>query len=238
MTLQHSLALCSIVAADSDINVYSSSESARSSISSTISSESGRSPTAFGPNDRLESSARLHPAPRRVRLTSLPLITPLRRKELVNTLSTWAFDANLLDLDELCECACIIFECFLEMDGLQDAASPDRMRKFLISLRAAYHPRNAYHNFGHAVDVLQACYSFVVRMGVAPPLSRLNEENRERCWRRGPELDAPGRIGDILRPLDVFALLIAAIGHDVGHPGLTNAYMVSSVSFCLFSSWL
>lgn len=30
-----------------------------------------------------------------------------------------------------------------------------------------------------------------------------------------------------MRPQDVLAVLIAAMGHDVGHPGLSNAFMVS-----------
>ena len=33
-------------------------------------------------------------------------------------LDTWSFDANELDQDELCECACIVFECALQLDGL------------------------------------------------------------------------------------------------------------------------
>lgn len=32
----------------------------------------------------------------------------------------------------------------------------------------------------------------------------------------------------ILRPKDIFALLIAAIGHDIAHPGVNNAFLVSS----------
>jgi hypothetical protein len=32
----------------------------------------------------------------------------------------------------------------------------------------------------------------------------------------------------ILRPNDIFALLIAAIGHDTAHPGVNNAFLVSS----------
>lgn len=30
----------------------------------------------------------------------------------------------------------------------------------------------------------------------------------------------------ILRPRDIFALLIAAIGHDTAHPGVNNAFLV------------
>ena len=36
---------------------------------------------------------------------------------------------------------------------------------------------------------------------------------------------------DVLTDEDVFTLYIAAVGHDVGHPGLTNAFMV-----CIFFS--
>ena len=32
---------------------------------------------------------------------------------------------------------------------------------------------------------------------------------------------------------DVFALYVAAIGHDVGHPGFTNGFMVSLCFFVL-----
>jgi hypothetical protein len=34
-------------------------------------------------------------------------------------LDTWSFDANELNQDELCECACIVFECALQLDGLE-----------------------------------------------------------------------------------------------------------------------
>lgn len=31
---------------------------------------------------------------------------------------------------------------------------------------------------------------------------------------------------DVLRPKDIFALLIAAIGHDAAHPGVNNMFLV------------
>lgn len=55
----------------------------------------------------------------------------------------------------------------------------------------------------------------------------MDGQSRQSKWRRDEALNETGRIGDILKPMDVLALLVAAIGHDVGHPGLTNAYMVS-----------
>lgn len=30
----------------------------------------------------------------------------------------------------------------------------------------------------------------------------------------------------LMTPLDIFALLMASIGHDVGHPGVNNNFMV------------
>jgi hypothetical protein len=38
---------------------------------------------------------------------------------------------------------------------------------------------------------------------------------------------------NLLRPKDVFALLIAAIGHDAAHPGVNNLFLVSAV-VCFF----
>ena len=109
---------------------------------------------------------------------------------------------------------------------------PDRFKALLLSLRSAYHSRNGYHNFSHATDVTQACYSFLVRMGLAPPLYLLCEDDYDtnlgegrRKWRRNRAVEEGG-MGELLRPMDVFALMVAAIGHDVGHPGLSNAYMV------------
>lgn len=69
-------------------------------------------------------------------------------------------------------------------------------------------------------------------MGLAPPLYLLCEDDYDhnlgegrRKWRRNRAVEEGG-MGELLRPMDVFALMVAAIGHDVGHPGLSNAYMV------------
>jgi hypothetical protein len=37
---------------------------------------------------------------------------------------------------------------------------------------------------------------------------------------------AGNKIQDLLKPLDIFALLMASVGHDVGHPGVNNNFMV------------
>lgn len=193
-------------------------------------------------------------------------MSSIRRLELINLLSIWSFDANDLDQDELCECANIMFECLLQMDGIDSSitigqskkltsrvaagrswmlvfrlgegekrvdaeiylcSNLDRIKPLLLSLRSAYHARNAYHNFAHAVDVTQACYSFLTTLKLAPPLSTLTDPECDGTWTRDPSINAHGRLGDVMQPMHVLALMIAALGHDVGHPGLSNAYMVS-----------
>lgn len=38
-------------------------------------------------------------------------------------------------------------------------------------------------------------------------------------------------IKNLFQPLDIFALLMASIGHDVGHPGVNNSFMVTHTIF-------
>jgi hypothetical protein len=71
-------------------------------------------------------------------------------------------------------------------------------------------------------------------VGVAPQLSILLDES-SGSWKRAEivndgnteEYNANVALQSILRPQDVLAIMIAAMGHDVGHPGLSNVFMVS-----------
>lgn len=108
------------------------------------------------------------------------------------------------------------------------------MNGLLYAIRAIYHAPNPYHNYVHAIDVLQATYSFLMDIGVVPPHSYLLETEADRKpWERPDEDIKPvcgvgtRRAREVLRPQDVLAVLVAAMGHDVGHPGLSNAFMVS-----------
>lgn len=62
--------------------------------------------------------------------------------------------------------------------------------------------------------------------GVVPPLSVLLHSDA-RMWK--PDKDPHDSLLSCLTNEDIFALHIAAIGHDVGHPGLNNAFMVRHV---------
>lgn len=110
----------------------------------------------------------------------------------------------------------------------------DQVTRLLFAIRAIYHAPNPYHNYIHAIDVLQATYSFLIALGLAPPFSYIRNLGPNTApWKRPIEKtmasQGPGsrRARQVFRPQDVFGILLAAMGHDVGHPGLSNAFMVS-----------
>lgn len=109
---------------------------------------------------------------------------------------------------------------------------------FLQHLRQLYRQRNTYHNFQHALDVFQATYFFLYTAGMVPPVSILLHGDT-RMWRSDKRRTKKDKsFIDCLGHEDIFALYIAAVGHDVGHPGLTNAFLVchSSVySSCFYA---
>lgn len=68
------------------------------------------------------------------------------------------------------------------------------------------------------MDVLQAVFYFLLQIGTLPPYPSTQE--REQQKHRSP-------IASLLTPFEAFVLLVTAIGHDVGHPGVNNAFLVS-----------
>jgi hypothetical protein len=75
-----------------------------------------------------------------------------------------------------------------------------------------------YHNFRHVVDVLQALFHFLVRIGTLLPYPP--KDTAALSMPKSP-------IAELLKPFDALTLLISAIGHDVGHPGVNNAFLVA-----------
>lgn len=94
---------------------------------------------------------------------------------------------------------------------------------FLLHLRQAYRATNTYHNFQHALDVLQATHVYLVVARAAPPVSSLLDYGDSLRWK--PDVKKLNPMLGCLRNQDIFALYIAAVGHDVGHPGFTNMFM-------------
>ncbi|TIA74394.1 hypothetical protein E3P92_01275 [Wallemia ichthyophaga] len=136
---------------------------------------------------------------------------------LIHKLSTWAFQPLALNKEELFHCAVIILESSLQLPSLRHLKL-SQFSSFLIAVRKSYSAPNAYHNYTHAIDVLQATYSFLVMLKVVPPIDTLTTKEP---WSRSED----GLASKLLSDWDVLSLLVSAIGHDVGHPGLNNTFM-------------
>ncbi|WVR04999.1 hypothetical protein IAU60_002011 [Kwoniella sp. DSM 27419] len=154
------------------------------------------------------------------------------RDRLIDELSTWNFKPHHLPEGDLYRVACLMFEGILRSEGIADLEiGRDQINRLLFAIRAIYHAPNPYHNYVHAIDVLQATYMFLVQIGVAPPFSYLRDWSEDKpVWKRPENSERELSVGtqrarDVLRPQDVLGILIAAMGHDVGHPGLSNAFM-------------
>jgi len=98
---------------------------------------------------------------------------------------------------------------FEEQGFLQEFGIPRQtLRRFLYQVKEKYNP-NPYHNFSHCFDVFQASVFLLNHVDLAKKLSKL----------------------------DRMCLMIAAIAHDLDHPGTNNAFqvMVSSELALLYN---
>lgn len=94
---------------------------------------------------------------------------------------------------------------------------PDQLTRFVIACRAAYNSFVPYHNFRHVVDVLQATFSFLLHTNTIMPYAYCETATNAP---RSP-------VEALLMPFEALTLLITAIGHDVGHPGVNNGFLVT-----------
>jgi len=116
----------------------------------------------------------------------------------VSKVNSWSFDVLNYQQQELFEVNQYIFSQF----GIfNDFSLPIPVfEAFMLEMSKQYKKENTYHNFFHACDVCHTVYRLIM-------LSELHK---------------------ILSPLEIFSLIVAAISHDVGHPGVNNAFLVKS----------
>ncbi|TDL25150.1 HD-domain/PDEase-like protein [Rickenella mellea] len=157
-------------------------------------------------------------------LSSPSKVSEDTRRRLIGALDSWNFEPHKLPDDEVLASALILFEVLFRIDGLQEEidVSLEQLDNFLRHLRQVYRSMNTYHNFQHALDVFQATHMFLRTAGLVPPVSILLSKHK-RTWK--PDKGRNHSLVSLLTKEDLFALYIAAVGHDVGHPGFNNMFM-------------
>ena len=100
----------------------------------------------------------------------------------------------------------IMGKVILDAFGLvrDEIISTKKLEPFLVSISNQYIETTLYHNSMHGADVTQSLCLYI-----------LNSNAEEICQSL---------------VLDLLGILIAALGHDLGHPGFTNPFQINSNS--------
>lgn len=144
-----------------------------------------------------------------------------RMQDITQAISSWHFAAHDFTTDEVTRAAMLMLEHALQAPELESARIPrDAMTTFLVTTRRRYRRKREvhYHNWRHAVDVTQSLFCFLLALDVLPPLGSSHSHHSSGA----------SALSRLLTPLDALILLVSAIGHDVGHPGVNNAFLVAS----------
>ncbi|KAI8111980.1 hypothetical protein M9435_004475 [Picochlorum sp. BPE23] len=127
-------------------------------------------------------------------------------------INSWSLDILSQDLSSAVTLVMLMFDD-LSLIHPSDTCAEENLRRaqeqmsfvssgvlynFIMIAQANYPTENAYHNFYHSIDVTHATFLII------------------------KAIQQPGK----LSPLEKFSLLIAALSHDMEHPGLNNAYLV------------
>ncbi|KAJ5121828.1 hypothetical protein N7526_008765 [Penicillium atrosanguineum] len=143
-------------------------------------------------------------------------VQPSRELFVKTQVGSWSFCAHEFSEDELVFAACEIIQHAFNLPGLEQwRLTAGELQTFLLACRAAYNNFVLYHNFRHAIDVLQSVFCFLLRIGALPPYEPSGQISTPK---------AP--LVSLISPFDALTLLISAIGHDVGHPGVNNFFLV------------
>ena len=112
-------------------------------------------------------------------------------------LNSWNFNIFDYDLNKSNSFAIIMMEEALEPLGVE--YEPNILRTFVSRVKHGYRPSNPYHKWEHGLSVMHIAYM----------------------------MTSAGGVGTYLPPLDKFSVLVASVGHDIGHPGTNNTFEVN-----------
>jgi high affinity cAMP-specific and IBMX-insensitive 3',5'-cyclic phosphodiesterase 8 len=151
----------------------------------------------------LSSNVRGH-GPSSPKLPKLPELADAPREVCLAMQGYDTWDFRILELENISENGPLywlgqrVFGHF-KMSKLLNV-SENSLWHWLQLMERNYHSTNTYHNSTHAADVLHAAAHFLEKTNVK----------------------------ELLDPLDAASVLIAAVVHDVNHPGRTNSFLCSS----------
>ncbi|KAI8337211.1 hypothetical protein BC941DRAFT_427068 [Chlamydoabsidia padenii] len=150
--------------------------------------------------------------------------------ELKAKLTQWDFSPFEFNRDELIHCVYLIFEMVLSEPDLSHlTVTQDQLYDFIIDLANAYHEDNPYHNFAHAVDVLQCIYYFLCQLGVLTAQGGGRRRSVTSTTTTTTTTTHKRTLAQhVMKPKHAFALLLSAIGHDAAHPGVNNMFLINS----------
>lgn len=138
---------------------------------------------------------------------------------------TLEFDTFKYNSDELLAAGFLLLKAVFRLPGLEEhALCDDKLVWFLLVLRRCYTATTPYHNFAHVIDVLQATIYCLVHSGVLPSFADMFNP---RVTPRLPESTS-------LPVMSLAALVVAAPGHDLFHPGFNAKVMCKGK--CCFKS--
>ena len=140
-------------------------------------------------------------------MINIPSSFSRKSPELVSPYIHIPDNVETLDFD-----TCMIEECFIlkniagyifkkTISNINFEIEEIYLTKF-ISIICENYKKNHFHNFQHAVNVLQMTYMLLYKTNIIKKL----------------------------KPNIIFAILISALSHDVDHPGNTNSYEINSMS--------
>jgi hypothetical protein len=143
-------------------------------------------------------------------------LSPGQIDKVENLIGDWNFYAHELNNDELLFAGYAMIKHGFTLPKVPNLRISDvALLRFLLIVRDSYRPSNPYHNFRHAIDVLQATFYFLLKLGSLPVYPPVADPD-------------PAALSTLLTPIEVLTTLIVATGHDVGHPGVTNMFLASS----------
>ena len=161
-------------------------------------------------------------------------VDPKRKAVIADAVGKWAFDGHDFSEDELVYAGYFILnhavsqpQCAAWRQSEGECPSvgwivvltrADELVRFMQGCRVAYNSFVLYHNFRHAVDVLQSVFYFLVQIGTLPPYP-VGSTPPPKSQDKSP-------VAQLVGPFEALTLLISAIGHDVGHPGVNNMFLV------------